>query len=546
MRAKRPLRGTRRILHDERMAKRAPARLVAGLAALALLAVAGCTSNGVASSNRVLVVDKAFDLRTADPHRELDTTGAIVARSLYSTLLTFDGVDEATPIPFVASAYTSSADATTFTFKLRRDIVFSDGTSLTSADVVFSYNRVINLKARPSSLLAGVNASAPDATTVVLQSKIPNPALPFIVANPALAIVNSNVVKARGGTDRPGADRTDKAEPFLNGASAGSGPYVLKSFSTFSDVELTGNPRYWGPKPYYPRVVIRNMDARTQLAYMSTAKDEVALDLTPAQAGTLSANRSLVLEPVTTSDLLFLFVNEDPHVSSVTPDKHFQNAVRYALDYGELVRLMGAGSVQAPGVIPSAMLGALPAWAAPHRDIEKARVELAAVGIKSPTVSLGFANDLVVSGLPISTLASMVAAELGEAGIKVTLAGSPTARAMADYAAGTEQMGLWPMPASSADTNEYLAFLPGRSLGLRARWPGGADPSLESLGILASTTAEMTIRTQLFQLMQGQLNDEGPFFPLLQPGRVIVAAKGVAAIDVNPTWSVDLAAVRGT
>jgi len=128
----------------------------------------------------------------------------------------------------------------------------------------------------------------------------------------------------------------------------------------------------------------------------------------------------------------------------------------------------------------------------------------------------------------------------------VTLAGSPTARAMADYAAGTEQMGLWPMAATSADTNEYLAFLPGRSLGLRARWPGGADPSLESLGILASTTAEMTIRTQLFQLMQGQLNDEGPFFPLLQPGRVIVAAKGVAAIDVNPTWSVDLAAVRGT
>jgi len=39
------------------------------------------------------------------------------------------------------------------------------------------------------------------------------------------------------------------------------------------------------------------------------------------------------------------------------------------------------------------MLGALPAWTAPHRDLDKARAELKASGIKNPTVSLGFASD---------------------------------------------------------------------------------------------------------------------------------------------------------
>ena len=167
---------------------------------------------------------QAFDLQTADPHRELDATGAIVAKALYSTLLTFDRAYEATPMPSLATSYSSSADATTFAFNLRRDVVFSDGTPLTSAAVVFSFSRLINIKSRPSFLLAGVSMSAPDATTVVLASKVPNPALPFVVANPALAIVNSSVVKSHGGIDRPGADRTDKAEQFLNSTFASARP----------------------------------------------------------------------------------------------------------------------------------------------------------------------------------------------------------------------------------------------------------------------------------------------------------------------------------
>jgi len=145
----------------------------------------------------------------------------------------------------------------------------------------------------------------------------------------------------------------------------------------------------------------------------------------------------------------------------------------------------------------------------------------------------------------MSALASMVRTELGAAGIKVNLAGSLTSAATADYGSGSQQMGLWSVMASSADPNAYLDFLPGRRLGLSAGWPPGADPSLESLGVQAGTTADLATRAQLFQMLQGQLNDEGPFFPLLQPGRVIVTTKDIATIEFNPTWSIDLAAISG-
>lgn len=502
------------------MQKRSWPAWVASLVALSVLSSAACTSSATTNPNRVLVVDKSFDLKTADPHLELSPTGALLAKALYSTLLTFDGGDLSAPVSSLAISYSSSEDARRFTFKLRPHVVFSDGTALTSADAVFSYDRLVKLKGPPSLMLAGVTASAPDALTVVLTSADPNAAIPFIVANPAFGIVNPKLL--------------------------GTGPYVLKSFSTFSDIELTANPRYWGQKPFYGRIVIRNMSAATQLAYIASATDEVALDLSPAQAGTLTNDRSVVIKATAGPDVVFLFANDNPVVSAISADKHFQNAVRYALDYGSIVQLTGAGAIQATGEIPSQMLGALPSWTAPHRDLDKARAELTASGIKNPTVSLGFASDLSMGGLPMSALAAMVRSELGAVGITVNLAGGLAASANADYAAGGEQMGLWPVFATSADPNQYLAFLPGRSIGIRAGWPAGGDASLETLGIQASTTADIAMRTQLFQLFQDQLNREGPFFPLVQPGRAIVATRDLVGLDFNPTWWIDVARVSGS
>src|SRR5579859_7845864 len=313
-------------------------RLLAGVAVAALTVLAACgggTSNAT-TTNHVLVIDKSFDMKTADPQREFEVSGGIVAKSLYSTLLTFKGSDSATPVPQVASSYTASSDAKTFTFKLRNDIKFSDGTPLTSADVLFSFNRLINIKGNPSFLLAGITVTAPDASTVVLTSNAPNPAIPFIIPNPALGIVNSKVVKAHGGTDQPGADKADTAESFLNSASQGSGPYTLKSFSTTSEVDLTANPSYFGSKPFFNTVVIRNIQAPAQLINIQKGSNEVAIDLSSDQAASLQGS-SVQVKASPGPNVFFLFSNDNPKISPITPNKHFQNAVRSSLDYASYV-----------------------------------------------------------------------------------------------------------------------------------------------------------------------------------------------------------------
>ena len=89
------------------------------------------------------------------------------------------------------------------------------------------------------------------------------------------------------------------------------------------------------------------------------------------------------------------------------------------------------------------------------------------------------------------------------------------------------------LDATSAGSGLYMLKVVQHVLRHRAR----RQPS--------STTADAVTRRQLLQQLQGQLNQDGPFFPLLEPGRVMVTTADIAAIDYNPTWSLDLASVTG-
>jgi peptide/nickel transport system substrate-binding protein len=105
------------------------------------------------------VVDNSFAIDTTDPQRAFDPTASIVDRAVYDTLFTYRKNDLQHPVPLLVRSWTSRG-ARTFTFRLRRDVHFADGTPLTSADVVFSLGRLVNLKGHPAFLLAGVEASA--------------------------------------------------------------------------------------------------------------------------------------------------------------------------------------------------------------------------------------------------------------------------------------------------------------------------------------------------------------------------------------------------
>jgi peptide/nickel transport system substrate-binding protein len=518
------------------------AATIAAVLVAAVAATAATATHSGATANDTLVVDKSFDLKTADPQRQYEPTGGIVDRALYDTLLKFKGADVAHPAPSVATQFKASKDARTYTFTLRKDVRFSDGTPLTSADVVFSFNRLVNLKGNPSFLLAGITTSARGKYTVVMRAKTPNPAIPVLVANTSLGIVNSKLVKAHGGSAAANADKTDKAESFLNSQSAGSGPYILKSYSTTSQVTLTRNPNYWGKtKPKFANVVIRNVNSAAQLLNIQRGSNEVSLDLSADQAKGLSS-KNLTIERTPSANVFFLFANSNPKVSTTSSNPHIQNAIRYALDYNGYVRVAGSGAARAAGVIPSMFLGALKKSAI-ATNLTKAKAEVKASGISNPTLKIEFPSDITSNGLSFGVLAQKVKSDLEAAGIHVDLAGSPVATSLNTYRAGTEELGLWYWGPDYPDPNDYLVFLPGQTVGLRAGWAAGSYPALEKLGVKAGSTANPTVRASLYKQIGNQLNAKSPFYPLVQPGQVVASSKNLTKTTFNVVYWIDVTAV---
>jgi len=515
---------------------------VAVAALVCAVAASGVTFRAAAAPT--LVVDNSFTIKTTDPQRAFDPTGSLIDRAIYDTLFTYKGSDLAHPIPLLVSSWTASKDAKTFTFQLKKNVHFADGTPLTSADVVFSCKRLVNLKGNPSFLLAGITVTAKGPYTVVMHSSAPATELPSILANPSLGIINSKLAKAHGASDAANAAKTDKAESWLNSSASvgsGSGPYVLKSYSGTSQITLVPNTNYWGAKkPAFANVVVRNMIAATQLINVQRGSHEIAIDLSSDQAQTLQGKANLKVTLAPSTWVFWLFANDDPTVSTVTSNKDYQQAIRYALDYKSILSVAGPGAIQAPGLIPSMFLGSLPQSDDTKQDLTKAKAALAASGDASTAVTLEYPSDLTINGVPFTTLAEKVQANLQAEGFNIQLSGSPTTNWLTSYRSGKMAFGLSLWGPDYPDPADYLTFTPGQLVGLRAGWPKGSDPAIEALAAKAQVTTAPAARKSLYQQIQLQLNARGPYFPLMQPTQVFVSTSDLKNAVYNSEYDVDV------
>ena len=142
-------------------------------AALVTASVLVANGAGARTASPTLVVDNSFTIKTSDPGRAFDPTASLVDHAIYDTLFTYKGDDLAHPIPLLVSSFKASSNAKTYTFQLKRNVHFADGTALTSADVAWSLRRLVNLRGNPSFLLAGLAVSPPSKYTVVNRTKTP-------------------------------------------------------------------------------------------------------------------------------------------------------------------------------------------------------------------------------------------------------------------------------------------------------------------------------------------------------------------------------------
>jgi peptide/nickel transport system substrate-binding protein len=168
----------------------------------------------------------------------------------------------------LAEAWASSADFKTWTFKLRADVKFHDGTPYNAQAVAWNYARQKDPKnnCRCAFYIANIlRVEARDDLLVVFHLRDPAVNFPAVLTAPT----SNNVVQSPTAIQAKGDD--------YNRNPVGTGPYVLKSWTAGDRMVLERNPNYWRKgAPYLDRIVLRPVpDAQSRYASLQSGESDV-------------------------------------------------------------------------------------------------------------------------------------------------------------------------------------------------------------------------------------------------------------------------------
>ncbi|MFI9338771.1 ABC transporter substrate-binding protein [Streptomyces althioticus] len=210
-------------------------RRVAAIASISSL-VTGC---GVLASDSPedegpIVVGTTSSPSTLDPAASWDSSWELF-RNIYQTLLSYP-IGATTPQPDAAEKCEfSDTSNQVFRCELREGLTFSDGGKLDAKAVKHSIDRIrqINVNGGPAGLLGSLErVQAPNEREVVFYLNKPDATFPFVLATPAMSIVDPDSYPA-------GQLREEKSV-------VGSGPYTLQSYEEGKEARLVRNENYKG------------------------------------------------------------------------------------------------------------------------------------------------------------------------------------------------------------------------------------------------------------------------------------------------------------
>jgi peptide/nickel transport system substrate-binding protein len=244
------------------------------------------------------------------------------------------GLDDALrPKPVLAENWSLSDDAKTFTFKLRPNVKFSDGTPFDADAVVKNMQRYMRISPRPSpytamDLRVGYGRLADvrkvDATTVQFVSEEANPSMVNTMSNFFSAMYQPAGFAENGD---------------FTGNPVATGPYALKEWRRGEYLLLERNEHYWGPKPAVRQVRLRTiLDANARVSALIAKEVDAIAELgalLPAQAQQLKGQGGITVaaDPISITQYIAFNCAKPPF-----DDVRLRRAVAAAIDRESIVK----------------------------------------------------------------------------------------------------------------------------------------------------------------------------------------------------------------
>lgn len=338
---------------------------------------------------------------TTDPHGSMFSESDWARNTaLYDPLVVLGDGEEV--LPWLAESWEPNDDASEWTFKLRDDAVFSDGTPITAKDVLYSIGRIREKAAENGGRGGAIDmdkSSAPDDNTVVLVLEQPDAELPRSLAGTSFVV--------KDGT-------TDFDTPIS------SGPYVLDTLQD-QTAQLHARDDWWGEKPDIDTLVIRGFSDPTAMSQaVSSGAIDMAFGVQPAAAKAAeAAGLKVTTRPGSQTSPILMRVDTAPF-----DDNRVREAVKLSLDRQKLVDtvLLGYGTPGKDMIRNGAVDKAVPDAPEVKRDVEKAKQLLAEAGHPDGIDVTLHTSNAFPDMIPLAAAAKE---QLADSGINVTIEEHP-------------------------------------------------------------------------------------------------------------------------
>lgn len=371
--------------------------------------------------DKVLRIVLNPDMRTSDPHIAYETETWPTASLFYVGLVKLQ--DAGTPIPALAESWEVSDDGTTFTFTLREGIKFSNGRDITTEDVKYSFERLLNpATAAPTAFMfAPIEGSTEfqngDATEVSGIKIIDERTIEFKMSSPVWSMMQRFALPPAFIVAREGVEAAGDQFGFQ---PLGAGPFMLESWE--SGVRITGvrNPHYYeAGQPFFDRFELDlGIEPSVGILRIESGEADISLDFVPnadyprLAGDPVLSQRLLKTAGFPNTDYMIINNNKEPfNILEV------RKAMSMAIDRERLSQILNGRAVPLGGFLPPGVPGDNPNVQPDSYDPEAAKALLTEAGYPD-----GFSTTLLSNTDPISVSESQaVISDLAAIGIQVEL-----------------------------------------------------------------------------------------------------------------------------
>jgi peptide/nickel transport system substrate-binding protein len=329
----------------------------------------------VPADTRVLRVTFSWPNRI-DPAVGNDYASSTSLANLYDTLVfpTADGGVR----PALAESWDVSTDGLIYTFHLRTDVTFHDGTPLKASDVVYSFNRLAEIGEGFAYLVTPHISEMKTLDDYTVEITLVQPSALFLASLVRLYVANEAQVRANTNPVGPYGENGDYGKEWLQTNDAGSGPYTVKEFPLEQHLLMEKFNNWWGE--FHPNAAdevrfIGTTEAVTVRSLMQNNQLEISDQWQSFEAyEALERIEGVEIAPLPSMSSFYYMVNNK---KAPTDDIHCRKAMAYAFDYDVAVSLEWPGTQQMKGPVPAGLAGHNPNVYVFKRDLDRAREELA-------------------------------------------------------------------------------------------------------------------------------------------------------------------------